>query len=129
MSIDLLDKLSKRTPQWAVGVVSILVAISATFVAVYSTSKDEIVQAIAVKEKVSTKEYEERDRIVGTILELVNVNSNQITNLSVALQKTQEQNIVLTNRISVIELELSKSNTNLKVCETELAKCKKPNRS
>ena len=126
---DVLEKLPKRTPVWAIGVVSIIVSLSVSLGAVYLLSKGEFQQYLTAHftaaERMNAYEAKESDRratvenkAFDTVLGLIQVNSNQITELTVANNR-------LTERVSALERELARANTDLAKCEESLRSTKR----
>lgn len=130
MSLDpevLLEKIPKRTPVWAVGIISIIVSLSVSFGAVYILSKGEFQQYLtshfAATERMAVYEAKESERRAATegkafdtVLGLIQVNSTQITELTIANNRLGE-------RITILERDLAKVNSDLQRCEESLRKC------
>ena len=125
----LLEKIPKRTPVWAVGVISIIVSLSVSFGAVYILSKGEFQQYLtshfAATERIAVyeaKETERRALVEGkafdTVLGLIQVNSTQITELTIANNRLAE-------RVTTLERDLNKATTDLQRCEESLRHCKR----
>lgn len=125
----LLEKIPKRTPVWAVGVISIIVSLSVSFCAVYVLAKGEFQQYLTAnfaevhrKGEISAKEFElesiTTSKAFDTVLGLIKVNSEQITSLTIA-------NTKLSERVSALEKELETTHLELKTCEESLRNCKR----
>lgn len=121
---DVLGKIPKNTPPWAVGVVSIIVAVGIVFGVLYMTGRSEIQAYTASSIKRSEVNSDLERSVTSSILKLVQDNSAQITQLSGALLKTQFENSELTQRVNAIEKDLALSNERMTACEAKLAKCK-----
>ena len=125
---DILAKLPKKTPQWAIGVVAILVAIVTAFSTVYLLSRDDIRQYVGwYQEHRSKTEAGLEARYTMTlnaVLSLVDTNSKQITELSKSLGVAQQQNSALAERVSQLEKNLAMATMNLQTCETKLTICR-----
>lgn len=128
---DILDKLPKKTPLWAVGLVSLIVAVSASFLTLYVVARPEIQQYMVTAATKVTAENARQDseanvknELVASILGIVKSNSDQITNLSLALQVAQTANYKLSDRVSAIERDLAVTQASLTTCEANLKKCK-----
>jgi len=121
---DVLGKIPKNTPPWAVGVVSIVVAVGIVFGVLYMTGRSEIQAYTASSLKRSEASADVERSVTSSILKLIQDNSTQLTQLSGALLKTQYENSELTQRVSAIEKELAVSNERMTACEAKLAKCK-----
>lgn len=126
---ELLDKLPKKTPKWAVGVVTILVAISTSLLAMYIFAKDDVHQVIQWAEahhdtRVSLEAKDYSDTL-GRVLTLLDVNSTQIIELSKTLGVTQHQNQLLSGRVDEMEKRINGLVKDLKICESERDNCLK----
>lgn len=118
----LLDKIPiKQTPLWAVGLVSLIVALSASFVVMYSTIQPEIRQRLSAQEKLDVMVNEAEQSSMATILKLVVENTQQITGLSNALNFTNAENSKLQERVTQMEKDLAVTLEKLKNCEEKLA--------
>jgi len=126
---DILEKLPKRTPVWAVGAVTIIISLVVSISAVYVLAKGEFQQYLTAhfteKQKIlelHTKEFEQESltsrKAFDTVLGLIQVNSEQITGLSVS-------NAKLSDRITALEKELASKVVDLKACEESLRVCKR----
>jgi uncharacterized protein YoxC len=126
---ELLDKLPKKTPKWAVGIVTILVAISTSFLAIYIFAKEDIHQTIQWAQETQTArlstEAKDYSDTLGRVLVLLDINSNQIVELSKALSIAQQQNQFLAQRVDNLEQKVDKLNKDLNICEAERDRCLK----
>jgi len=121
---DMLGKIPKNTPPWAVGIVSVVVSVGMVFICLYLTSRTEI-QAFANSSIKKVEADADLERAATTsMINLVHENSEQITQLSGVLFKTQNENIELTRRVTLIERDLAVANERMASCEERLAKCK-----
>ena len=125
----LFDKLPKRTPMWAIGVISIIVSLSVSFGAVYILSKGEFQQYLTAHFTAEEQRaaYESKDterkaavesKAFDTVLGLIQVNSTQITELTIANNKLAE-------RVTSLEKDLNKATLDLHKCEEILRECKR----
>ena len=125
----ILGQLPKKTPVWAVGIVSILVSLSTCVVAIYFVGQDEIKQFLEWSEQhhesKDTKLLTEYTDTLKTVLSLVDTNSAQITELSKTLGAAQQQNAILSDRVAALEKFLQLANGNLELCEAKLKSCKR----
>ena len=121
---DMLTKIPKNTPPWAVGIVSVVVSVGMVFICLYLTSRTEI-QAFANSSIKKGEVEADLERAATTsMINLVHENSEQITQLSGVLFKTQNENIELTRRVASIERDLAVASERMTACEERLAKCK-----
>lgn len=126
---ELLDKLPKKTPKWAVGVVTILVAISTSCLAMYIFAKEDVQQVIQwaetsydTKATIEAKNYSDT---LGRVFTLLDINSTQIIELSKMLGVTQQQNHMLNLRVDDMERRIEAVTKELKSCETARDNCLK----
>ncbi len=130
---ELLDKLPKKTPKWAVGVVTVLVAISTSFLAIYIFAKEDIHQTIQWTQETQTArmsaEAKDYSDTLGRVLVLLDINSNQIVELSKALSAAQQQNQFLSQRVDSLEKKVDELSKDLHVCEVERDNCFKRHKS
>jgi len=124
---DIFDKLPKKTPTWALGLVTIIISSATALTAMYVVSHTEIaklVESSIVEQEVSGQfDRNERDKVVTSVLNLVHTNSEQITGLTSALADTQKQNAVLSVRVDRLEEDLNSTQRVLSDCQHKLEKC------
>ena len=131
---DILKKMPKQTPLWAVGLVTIIVGITVSISSFYLLSRSEIQEYL--KSSISLKQMAaESDKATqaikisnesattSSILNLVTENSKQITVLSDTLNKAQESNFKLTERVAAVEKDLAVSLEKLDKCQVDLKGC------
>jgi hypothetical protein len=97
----ILKELPSRTPTWAVGLVSIIVSFSAALVLFYTTVRSEVQTVLKNQEITTQGEININQRMIDSILSLVNSNNQQISNLSASLyaaQREAEKNSVVEER-------------------------------
>ena len=126
---DILDKLPKRTPLWAVGLVSSIVSLAVSFVVVYPFIKGEVQQYMASSANIEEKRVEaevgkdKADReTLKEVLKMVNINMTQLTSLATALSIEQQNSMKLIDRVSVVERELAVTRAGLESCMQKLKK-------
>lgn len=128
MNVDpekILEKLPRHTPSWAIGVTSVLVSLFLSLMAVYVTARPEFQEYLHQGyEERRAKATEDANAIV-VVLGLVRSNAEQITELSRALNTSQENNLKLTERVSQIEKELIVTRSTLSDCEGKLRDLRK----
>lgn len=114
---EVLSKLPKNTPTWAVGLAVILVSASVALATVYVLAKDDVGKLVssnvAVKEKIQISE----SNTLSQVLALATSNGEAIARLS-------EDNGSLKARVSALEQELVKTKTSLAACEESLKFCR-----
>lgn len=113
---EILGKLPKTTPAWAVGTVSVIVAFATSLGAVYLVGKSEVEKWVETSAKSAETKAQQEGQTFQVVLSLIRDNSQQITNLSSA-------NLKLAERVSVIELELAGTKRSLSECQSALTKC------
>lgn len=113
---EILGKLPKTTPVWAVGVVSVIVALSVSFTTMYLIGKSEIEKLIEGRAKTAEVKVQMEGETLQVVLSLIKDNSQQITNLS-------SSNLKLTERVAAIEVELGSTQKALVDCQAALKKC------
>lgn len=123
-----LDKIPKHTPAWAVGITVVIVAIATSLITMYIAAHDDIATTVRagnarLDAQTAGNVQSARDSLQA-VLGLIQVNSQQIVELSKALGSTQEQNLRLTNRVSSLEESVVVLKNNLGSCQSELEACK-----
>jgi len=130
---ELLDKLPKKTPKWAIGVVTVIVAISMSLLSIYIFCKEDVRQVIQWAEQTHTTqmsvEAKDYSDTLGRVLVLLDINSNQIVELSKALSAAQQQNQFLSQRVDSLEKKVDELSKDLHVCEVERDNCFKRHKS
>lgn len=126
---EILKKIPQQTPSWAVGLTVIIVAVATSAVTVYITARDDISNSIKAgivrDEATSNANIQSSKDAFSVVLSLVNTNSQQIVELSKSLGSTQQQNILLTNRVSSLEESVVLLKTSLGTCKDDLEACNK----
>lgn len=127
MSGEIFDKIPKKTPAWALGITTVIVSTLVSISAFYMLSKDEVKQVIGWSQQhhnaafdLESKSYTDT---LSSVLDLVRSNSDQIVQLSKALGATQQQNVILTDRVVTLERKVEASDGLLKACEESLKTC------
>jgi len=124
---NILDKVPKKTPGWAIGVVTIIVAVVASIVTVYVTAGDPIKQAILWAEANHEKGDDFRFKLAQDaeqhIMQILQRKSEQILELSKAVATTQQNNFVLLQRVTILEKDVAGLKSNLSDCENKLKDC------
>lgn len=139
----LLDHIPKKTPIWAIGVVTILACVVTSAIIFGIVFREDIKETLNWAEKhhvdtdiidfqiyekevaVKNKHY---DDVLTAILGLVTTNSSNIVEVSKQVGLTQQQNIILTDRVTTLEKEVSLLRSNLQECEIKLTSCMQKNR-
>lgn len=120
---DILEKLPKKTPVWAVGGVSLVVSLTVSFVVLYVTARPEVQQFLTSSQEERRVKTNAELATIASILDLVKTSSLQIANMSAALNSAQEQNFRLSERVATIEKDLALTQGSLSVCEAKLRTC------
>lgn len=138
MTVELLKRIPKNAPSWAVGLVTVLAMLGTLFIAIGITFKTELVRIIAEEhalevatvEQVDAYERKEADdknkhleSIIQSVLGLVNSHSNQFVEVAKQVGITQQQNIMLTERVALLEQEIGTVRGSLSECEGSLRRC------
>lgn len=126
---EVLNHIPKRTPTWALGVVTVVVAITTSLVTMWVFSKDEIRQHITWTENYRTEEATDEnskeEKALDSVLVIVRNNMEQITELNKALVLAQSQVHELMTRVDLLENALSRIKGSLSNCEESLKNCEK----
>lgn len=127
MSGEILEKMPKKTPAWALGITTIIVSTLVSVSSFYILSKDEVKQMINWSQKHHDNQFDMESKsytdTLSSVLNLVRSNSEQIVQLSQSLGATQQQNIVLTDRVLQLEKKIDTVTGSLKECEDQLRAC------
>lgn len=113
-------KVPRGTPPWAAGMVAILCVCIGWYIA----ARPEINTALQNSQLAAVKKLEADGTTIGAVLDLVRANGEQISVISNALGQAQIQVANLTNRVQMLEKQLSSSEKDLKACEIKAARCK-----
>lgn len=124
MAQDILDKIPKKTPSWAVGVVSIIISIAALITVVYTTVRPEVQQTLSASIGKESKELDIKKDVFNTLLNLAANNAKQIADLNAGLFEAQKRANLLADRITAVETELNETKLVLGQCKKDLAKYK-----
>lgn len=122
---EVLKKLPKQTPLWAVGLVTIIVATSISGVVFYTAVKAEIRQYLTSSSQLAQTKTVSESSLSASMLKLIEGNSTSIVQLSSSLAKEQEVGSHTRERVATLEKELAVALEKLKNCETELGAKKK----
>lgn len=112
---EVLQKLPKHTPVWAIGITSVVVSFAVCLASMYLVVRPEVQDYLKEGYKAEEKKFENEHNLASSILGIVKANSEQISTLSIALADAQEQNIALTARVSMIEKALEDCQGKLKI--------------
>lgn len=85
----ILKSLPPKTPQWAVGLISIIVSTSFCLIIFYTTVRSEVQSYMKEREVTTTTEVTLNQKMTESILNLVSANNQQISNLSASLYAAQ----------------------------------------
>lgn len=105
------------------GLVSSLVGATVCFVSLYVCCGRDFVSYMNAKLSIVQQSANNESQTLRAVLDLVQNNSKQITELSSALYKAQDENNKLSERVAVIEKELVRTQVSLGTCEDALSKC------
>ena len=125
--VDVLEHLPKKTPIWAVGLVTVIVSLATSFVGVYIFIKDEVSRYTTSAQEIhkieATTKAKSHELTLDAVVSLVQTNSVQIVELSKALGNTQHENAALADRITSLEKTVAALRGTLEECEYKLKKC------
>lgn len=113
-------KIPRGTPTWAIGIVAILLGV-ATIGYVF---RPEVNLFVDGSRQVALKRAESDTATLASVLSLAERNSSQIADISKALGQAQERVTALSDRVLVLEQELTRSEKSRLECEEKLLKCK-----
>lgn len=110
-ALSILDKLPRKTPVWAIGLVSVIVSASISFVVIYTAARPEVQQYVSGNQKNEERRLDGQAGLVQHVFDLLKIDSEQIAGLTV--------------RVSILEKDLSESKDALSNCEKSLKVCKR----
>lgn len=122
---EVLKKLPKNTPPWAVGLVSLVVAVAVCLIGIFVFARPEIKSLMDQSAKAQADRTELQRDSMDFLFDLTKTNTKQISELSGSLLKAQDSNIRLSERVASMEKEVAETNASLKGCQDALKKCKK----
>lgn len=120
---DLLEKIPKGTPIWAIGVTTVLVAITVSLVTVYIVLRPEVQSMLKNKYEMSLKEAEVEKSAVQTIMNMVKVNVTMLSQQTEMLKNEQHRSNELEKRVKDIENKLEHTDHLLGECRSKLKLC------
>lgn len=120
----ILKKLPKNAPTWSVGIVSIIVAITSAFIAIYALTQTQIKDYVQNQHEIATTKAKADDTVTQAMLALITRNSEQITSLTDSLQITAKQNMSLNERITELEKRVAETTLKLADCSALLEQYK-----
>lgn len=127
MGGEILEKMPKKTPAWALGITTVIVSTLVSVSSFYILSKDEVKQMINWSQKHHDNEFDVESKsytdTLSSVLNLVQSNSEQIVQLSQSLGATQQQNVILTDRVFQLEKKVDAVTSLLQDCEDRLKIC------
>lgn len=125
---EVLANIPKKAPVWAVGITTIIIAVVSSVVTIYVVSKEDIKQVISWSQKHNDQKLEiykeEEILVLGNVMKLLNIKSQQILELSKAVATTQQNNFVLMQRVDKLEKDILDLKSTLGTCERELKICR-----
>ncbi len=116
---DLLNRLPKHTPPWAVGLVTIIVAVSMFFTGAYLVARPEIQSVVSGSVKASEQKVKDDSNALHEVLSMMHVNMKQISDLTEALFRAQEENSLLQKRVSALEVDVRQTKLSLADCQAK----------
>jgi len=137
---EVLEHIPKKTPTWAIGMVTVLAMLGTMAVVLGVMFRDDIRANLTWAEKHHElsdtnedvrldKEIADKskyyDATLTAVLGLIDTNSKSIVEIAKQVGASQQQNIILTDRVNGLEMELSKLQNSLRDCEGKLLSCQK----
>lgn len=124
---ELLEKLPKKTPVWAIGTTTIVVALFTCLITLYVVAKEDISKSIVWAQTSYDKQIAADDtndaKTIDSVLAIVSTNMNSIAEVHKALGVSQVQAAALAVRVSDLEAAVNRLKGSLSVCEESLKKC------
>lgn len=114
---DILERLPAKTPNWSVGVVSIVIAVGSMFLAIYSMTRPEVHDFLQSRSTQEVAEQTFHESMVGGMMKLIVENQKSIGTLSQSIQDMERINEK--NRLDITDLQKKLSD-----CQTGLSKNK-----
>lgn len=124
---EILNKIPKKTPAWAVGLVTVVVAVVTSLVTIYIAAKEDISKSLAWSQashdaQVAADDIHAVSTIEG-VLKIVNVNMQALAEINKALGVSQVQAASLAVRVADLERAVDRLTVSLTNCESSLASC------
>jgi hypothetical protein len=123
----ILEKLPKKTPVWAVGIVTVLVSVVVSISSVYVLTRDDIRQRILWSEKSQDSKAEAQNsqdsKALDGVLAIVSTNMEHLAEVNKALGVAQIQSSSLSVRVSDLESAVNRLKGSLTACEDSLKIC------
>lgn len=116
----MLSDLPIKTPVWAIGIVTIIVAIAFAAISFYSTIKYEVQDYIKEQSKVEDNNHALQQQTVSSILNMFESNQKQILSLTDSLREAQSVLDKNSIEIETIKTELRRTKIDLDDCEHRL---------
>jgi len=124
---DLLEKLPKKTPVWAVGVTTVLIALVTCLVTIYVIGKEDISKSIIWAQTSHDAQVRADDtndaKTIEGILKIVSTNMTTLAEINKALGTAQMQASNLAIRFTDLEKVVEKLRSSLTSCESNLKTC------
>lgn len=108
----ILKDLPAKTPTWAVGFISVIVAVSVSLVTFYTTARSEVQTYLKEREVRVKDETTLNQKMVESVLNLVQANNQQISTLSASLYAAERANEKNTDEIRQIRDKLGNCERN-----------------
>lgn len=123
---EILKKLPKQTPGWAVGVISVIVSVSVSVGAMYTLARPEVTSYMNARFSSEAKAQENQRSVLDSMLSLVHTNQIQLTDLSSALRTTEQKAYELSNKVNDLEREVTSVTSNWRECQSIVKSCSCP---
>ena len=123
----LLEKLPKKTPVWAIGITVVLVATVTSLVTIYVVAKEDISKSItwsqSFKDKQALADSTNEAKTIESVLSIVSTNMKALAEVHTALGVAQSQANSLAVRVSDLEAAVNRLKGSLSTCEQSLKTC------
>ena len=124
---DILEKLPKKTPVWAVGVTTVLIALVTCLITVYVVGKEDISKTItwsqASHDRFAAADDINDSKAIDGVLAIISTNMTTLAEINKALGVAQLQASNLTTRVEDLEKAVERLKSSLSTCETNLKTC------
>lgn len=109
--MSVLSELPPRTPIWAIGLVTIIVAFTFGVITIYASIRNEVQDVIKEKSLATTGSLDIQKSMTTSILGLVSSQGDQI--------------VMLSQQLKIAEVDIAQLKDDLGTCKDKLKSCKK----
>lgn len=123
----ILEKVPKKTPVWAVGIVTVLVSVATCLVTIYIVAKEDISKTLAWSQASYDARIKADDtndaRTIDGVLAIVSENMRTVSEINKVLGMSQLEASSLSARVGDLEKAVDRLKSSLSSCEVNLASC------